>query len=1309
MLGSGVAYNEFAHLLGQIGSALGDESTENSDDKSNYIDFDNLDEGMAGLDLSMDNLLQHNSVLEIPSNEVISQEKHAQYMAGELHQEIQEYTRLNNFNKEPSQTMPADFRKVTFSDMIQERTISSTGNETADWSSIEFHRSLDSKINVLDTNISLTEADLLFDSHTEAEETELSNELTISSSNVPSDADATVATATDELDQADNLSFDIPDLADTGSDASDASILFQHDNSSFGLDEIQPTYNLFSGASSSVGDQLNPEDSFCLPIKASDSSFALQTPRISVVCKDPFYSEEITPKPKKFEIKSPFKESVLGAFPGLRDESDTFDGGVPNISQLNGYVQTDQDRKNQEQLENMLAELSALEPVSGDQDIGFSITMDIYGTTDTDVNSSRTNADIQNISMDDHENDEFGGSKVVDDFFQLQQDVDEFMESASNLGFDIPKNILTENFGSPGKLSLLDGDNNSTPQSPLSDKSMHDDEYILMHLEFNEKVQQQKNKKCQPGDPILSNETQTDETFATPHTVRTLSSAEVDLFSPGSFFAQKSESLGSLGGKVFNEERPTWYTPQRDIFGNVIDLIGPTPGDRTEKHNLMDVTPSGVRRVRAPLYESPSKFLDKSKPLEYSKAQNTTAIASPLPVLTEKDTMQNTTCESQNNAHCFASPATKIVYHQANPPSTVRRIPTKNSSNMLKDIISSKLSATTPQNLDWAASKLPAEPSSVPVNRKIFNITSYLANTENSDQLLQSTVPYQHSVGQKSRQYQSKDNVISSKSVDLNVKSHLNALDSSSDPSYGGSSGCLSISHLTDCSSSVQTPKLHFKDVAVSNESKKHISSHESQSPLRLSDCDPYQYMPNSDTCDNTNETLTSKYPVIQILSTRKALSESISSKAESNSIVRVIFEPNLSKSAARSAIVLSNNTDRSILWTIDSIGPVFMEPVHVIRDENGVSLQRMPKHSISDVIFRFVRISGQLGKNQSTQIAVTFKPLVNGVYTQSFQLKSNRRCFIIKVDGCSVSDTSQIPLNWPFSENPESPAQFLPVKSNEHRLHSRKSSSDLPESKPYHFKPESTTIISTAQNNQHAHSLIKSHSTTFQRKSRNTPVSAQKVHQFEVENYTSVKQSPLKGFVHSRSTDSQQAPQIDSTSIACYSHSRSHEIENKSASIRSGHAYSTTPHIQTAQTEKLIGHRPKNEESLGLPWVDPISVTNNGCSLARDSLNFGTVNLGHVSTLQLRICNAADQAVQVQFITTGPFSLPTRYLSIQPRSFVPIPIAFYPTRAGTFQERLIIKKGLHVIRVELYGTAQTVLSGRGLKNQKSPKSTMLQ
>lgn len=66
----------------------------------------------------------------------------------------------------------------------------------------------------------------------------------------------------------------------------------------------------------------------------------------------------------------------------------------------------------------------------------------------------------------------------------------------------------------------------------------------------------------------------------TPFNERTLPSM-LDM-TPGTFFAEKSGSMGGIGAKG-SENRPIWFTPRKDEHGRCVDVIEDTPADRQEK------------------------------------------------------------------------------------------------------------------------------------------------------------------------------------------------------------------------------------------------------------------------------------------------------------------------------------------------------------------------------------------------------------------------------------------------------------------------------------------------------------------------------------------------------------------------------------------------------------------------------------------------------------------------------------------------------------------------------------------------------
>lgn len=96
---------------------------------------------------------------------------------------------------------------------------------------------------------------------------------------------------------------------------------------------------------------------------------------------------------------------------------------------------------------------------------------------------------------------------------------------------------------------------------------------------------------------------------------------------PGTFFAEKSGSLGELGGS--GDNRPIWFTPKKDEFGKSIFEESPPKNLKLSQKCVGD-TPAGRRRVRPPLYQTPASH----KPLDpiYSSSCSAKVDASTSPI-----------------------------------------------------------------------------------------------------------------------------------------------------------------------------------------------------------------------------------------------------------------------------------------------------------------------------------------------------------------------------------------------------------------------------------------------------------------------------------------------------------------------------------------------------------------------------------------------------------------------------------------------------------------------------------------------------
>ncbi|KAJ3312810.1 hypothetical protein HDV04_002620 [Boothiomyces sp. JEL0838] len=207
---------------------------------------------------------------------------------------------------------------------------------------------------------------------------------------------------------------------------------------------------------------------------------------------------------------------------------------------------------------------------------------------------------------------ENGSNRSRDNSFMNEQNIPSQMSESGIEDLDESKIKIFSEIDDP-----MISESNINPGLSLSDlgKSIdQSDDFHKLKDEMDKVIQI--DEEFQPANSLL-NDLDKDSVFGdaidikefTPQNVRTLSSIVTDV-SPGSFFASRSGSLGQIGGAPSAESRPTWYTPKHDRNGKLIDPIGETPHDRSEK---LGATPAGKRVVRKPLYESTPQN-ERSKP-----------------------------------------------------------------------------------------------------------------------------------------------------------------------------------------------------------------------------------------------------------------------------------------------------------------------------------------------------------------------------------------------------------------------------------------------------------------------------------------------------------------------------------------------------------------------------------------------------------------------------------------------------------------------------------------------------------------------
>ncbi|KAI8897925.1 hypothetical protein BC833DRAFT_15677 [Globomyces pollinis-pini] len=175
---------------------------------------------------------------------------------------------------------------------------------------------------------------------------------------------------------------------------------------------------------------------------------------------------------------------------------------------------------------------------------------------DADVKSEESANSIRQL-LDDIETDEDnpfsinhtekGGSRILDDFHKLKQDMDDYTGSYQENEFG--QTILSDDDVCEKDFNLDDEqklyDQNITRTIESKEKGEYQAFDVLQDLVSNVQLESQSSISLLDNSIstglVLSNDTQT------PQNHRTMNSKISDLFSPGSFFASKSCDLGQLG------------------------------------------------------------------------------------------------------------------------------------------------------------------------------------------------------------------------------------------------------------------------------------------------------------------------------------------------------------------------------------------------------------------------------------------------------------------------------------------------------------------------------------------------------------------------------------------------------------------------------------------------------------------------------------------------------------------------------------------------------------------------------------------
>ncbi|KAI8926154.1 hypothetical protein BC831DRAFT_243214 [Entophlyctis helioformis] len=1126
---------------------------------------------------------------------------------------------------------------------------------------------------------------------------------------------------------------------------------------------------------------------------AISSSFGTPQPTLTMAGSadaDPFSPNEPTPRSKRFEIKTPFKSTVLSVFPGRGDPNDTFQG----IGQAFGVEQSSLPHGDHGQLDAMLGDLSSLDPSSGrpsSETVASAASM-AHGES----SPLHVQYQSQEAMEDDHfdagygsqvEHGETGvdqvenvhpGSRVLDDFHQLKKDMDEYIRSSGDdFGFAATRNILDEDFGSPGKLSLLNGGSRSSSpvstQSILSDKSMHNDDSLLMNLDVDGRASKSRCSVSGPehdgldgrlagfesatGVPHSAGDAGGEGGITTPHTTRTLSTAEADLFSPGAFFAHRSCSLGSLGGHANPEGRPTWYTPQMDEHGRLLDPIGPTPNDRIERQNVTGFTPAGQRRVRSPLYESPSKQLEAKAALERSQASMQHAVDNSLedalPHMPPPAPIQYTSVQASRqvpaseSASAAATPraqnlapwkqtgvtwTTDPMFAMHSRGATIKPAAEADSSGSSSGgssshssssqarsdsgriRIDSKLSQAATETATNGSTRFPWElprhqPFSLPAAPRQAAASTGRDTIETNHSNAASPVPVETAAQpiipaelQRTVQRHVQQHIL------RQIQDHIQRSAGSSP--LMRSNGPLSMSHLASQPASPSAANRYTPPTPPSMAAQIPSRDPQTQAHDWYNEILAEQRATQVEVQQQRDPPATLAMPAtpvqtIRIPPSRRTGASMHSAQGSASQTLRLNFDAIHYKTTTKRSVLVVNDSKRSVVWTLDPNGPAYMLPSTETQQQSR--LRNPVKHKIPDTVFRFSLLSGRLGPGEAVTITGTFQPLLGGVYDQTFLVHAGSLVVVVKAEGEAISQSQQALNSGSGSGSRQAVHTSVPAD--------RAADSGLQRSQSHAVLQTSGALPAGGETRGARPGRLHKSASVGAMTPRPPPSNAQ-LHPplaaatprctlspaVEVENKHSGRRP---GVSAGRTEPLSELPDPSNSRAGRNVHSN-RDLKQQQTQQTLEDRLNVAPAVAASpawQPPRLAHHgTPQSGSGSGsgsgseqASSSNPITITSNGRSITRDALDFGTISLGHVQTLHLKICNAAYRAVDVHFITTGPFSLPTRRISIQPRSYVPVPMAFHPVRPGDFQERLIVRKESSVIRVELYGRAVQQPRGR--------------
>jgi hypothetical protein len=362
---------------------------------------------------------------------------------------------------------------------------------------------------------------------------------------------------------------------------------------------------------------------------------------------------------------------------------------------------------------------------------------------------------------------------------------------------------------------------------------------------------------------------------------------------------------------------------------------------------------------------------------------------------------------------------------------------------------------------------------------------------------------------------------------------------------------------------------------------------------------------------------------IVVVLPPKKHIGPKIRAKKPMNLSHDISFE----KKHSRIRLRLQNVSNHPVSWKVVSIGKAYMT----------YDL----KHPIEDQIFKFDVESSIVGPFDDVCIVASFKPLLAGIYSQTFHLRVNGYAIPLNLKG----------NNTKLLKRPSRPQSQISHSKGMQNL------AELCDTSQNSIANESFVDVDRQELLQRIvvrHREKSEEDRSLGRSSQNSTSTVKGKH--VVAPHGQVNERPQWLTVMDRPpTPGEPAPLLSSHN--------SKDSKRRSPDL------------------------PRKEEQIEDILNGSISIIHPDEPHSLDALNFKAVAIGDSSILYFKLCNASSHPVNIKFEIASPFALPTRRLKVDARSYMPLPVRFQPKSRGKFSETLTIYQKMsngNIFKVEL-------------------------